>query len=655
MRRGTEYQRRRRPQVWVFLALAACTVALTAQAQQPARDGARAAGTARLSGVVVTYDPVASPVRGATVTLAEVAGGLSKQTTDTDENGAFTFAELPAGRYDVSAIKAAYLKTSYGATRPERTGTPIALTDGQQVTTITLKMWRGGVITGLLLDPKGRPLPSAAVSVRRFQFVNGARTIATTTSGSATTDDRGTYRIFGLPPGEYAVFNTIAGAGRLGATPAAHQVTDEEIQRALRGGGAGNSAATAMPSSVPPPAAAFGYAPVYFPGTTVALDAVPVHLDAGEERSGVDFAVQLVPVANVSGTIAAPDKQTIANLQLSAVLTARSEPSGVVLIRSAATTADGQFTFGGVTPGQYTLTARGTPRRIDANDQTSAIGWWASTSVSVDGRDVFGTSLTLEPGVTVTGHVVFDGASPPAAAAAGVSVRLTPAHSDQGAADVRSAVATAEHTFTLAGVVPGEYLLSASLIARAGTVVGWTFRSASVGGHDVTDVPIMIAAGTAVDNAAVSFTDRPTEISGVFEDAGGRPAPEYFIVAFPVNRALWTAGSRRIQQVRPATDGKFTIRGLPAGDYALAATTDVRPDDLLDPAFFGQLLTARPIRISLKDGAKVTQNIRVARILFSMRHEYRQPQEECADHNDERPGLSGLFTPLGTGPCGNAH
>jgi tetratricopeptide (TPR) repeat protein len=28
-----------------------------------------------------------------------------------------------------------------------------------------------------------------------------------------------------------------------------------------------------------------------------------------------------------------------------------------------------------------------------------------------------------------------------------------------------------------------------------------------------------------------------------------------------------------------------------------------------------------------------------------MRHEYRQPQEECADHNDERPGLSGLFTP----------
>jgi len=38
-----------------------------------------------------------------------------------------------------------------------------------------------------------------------------------------------------------------------------------------------------------------------------------------------------------------------------------------------------------------------------------------------------------------------------------------------------------------------------------------------------------------------------------------------------------------------------------------------------------------------------------------MRHEYRQSQEECADHNDERPGLRRLFFPLGTGPCGNAH
>jgi len=220
--------------------------------------------------------------------------------------------------------------------------------------------------------------------------------------------------------------------------------------------------------------------------------------------------------------------------------------------------------------------------------------------------------LTLESGVTVAGRVVFNGASPPTDATAGVNVRLTPAHGDQGAADVRTAVVTPERTFMIVGVVPGEYLLSASLIARGTPAVGWTFRSASVGGRDVTDLPLVIAAGTEPDNLMVSFSNRSTEISGLLQDASGRSAPEYFIVVFPANRALWAAGSRRIQQARPATDGRFTITGLPAGDYALAATTDVQPSDLLDPAFLDQLLAASLVRLSLEEGARVTQDIRVA-------------------------------------------
>ena len=596
----------------VVIGLVGAAAAMAVSAQQPARGGARAAGTASLSGRVMTSDEVGTPVRGATVALTEVAGRTPSQTADSDDSGTFVFASLPAGRYDISAIKPGYLKSSYGATRPERAGTPVALTDGQHVTTVTLKMWRGGVITGLLVDPKGQPLPGAAISVRRFQFVNGTRTMAATASGSTTTDDRGIYRIFGLPPGEYAVLSTFAGEGRDGTplTPAAHQVTAEEVQRALRGDGQGRGAAASTPVSATPPPPALGYAPVFYPGTTVAVDAAVVRLNAGEERRGVDFAAQFAAIANVSGTIAPPDGRTIANLQVNVTLTARSEPAGLVLTRSAVMNADGTFTIGGVTPGQYTLTAQAAPR---VNDPARAVGWWASTSVSVDGRAVSGVSLMLEPGVTVTGRVAFDGASPPAADTAIVRVRLTPARGDQGAADVRSAPATPERTFTIAGVAPGEYVLSASLIPRSTPIAGWTFKSASAGGRDLTDLPLAIAAGTGVNNVVVSFTDRPTEISGVIEDAKGRPAPEYLVVALPVNRALWTASAnvKRIQYVRPATDGTFTIRGLPAGDYALASTTDVQPDDLLDRAFLEQLLASTPVRIVLKDGEKVVQSLRV--------------------------------------------
>src|ERR1051325_11086930 len=49
-----------------------------------------------------------------------------------------------------------------------------------------------------------------------------------------------------------------------------------------------------------------------------------------------------------------------------------------------------------------------------------------------------------------------------------------------------------------------------------------------------------------------------------------------------------------------------------------------------------------------------SSDAQVSRALFSVRNEDRQPQEECADHNDECPGLRGLFAPRRTGPYGKA-
>lgn len=75
--------------------------------------------------------------------------------------------------------------------RPERAGTPVSIIAGQPAPTITLRMWRGAVITGLLIDSRGQPLSGATVSVRRFQGAAGSRSIALATVTSALTDDRG--------------------------------------------------------------------------------------------------------------------------------------------------------------------------------------------------------------------------------------------------------------------------------------------------------------------------------------------------------------------------------------------------------------------------------------------------------------------------------
>jgi hypothetical protein len=81
-------------------------------------------------------------------------------------------------------------------------------------------------------------------------------------------------------------------------------------------------------------------------------------------------------------------------------------------------------------------------------------------------------------------------------------------------------------------------------------------------------------------------------------------------VAFAADQQFWTPQSRRIRQTRPASDGRFSITGLPAGEYQIAALTDVEPGEWFDPAFLAQLVPAA-VRVTMRDGGTITQNLRI--------------------------------------------
>ncbi|HET9371028.1 MAG TPA: hypothetical protein VFO19_12300, partial [Vicinamibacterales bacterium] len=68
--------------------------------------------------------------------------------------------------------------------------------------------------------------------------------------------------------------------------------------------------------------------------------------------------------------------------------------------------------------------------------------------------------------------------------------------------------------------------------------------------------------------------------------------------------------TRRIQSTRPATDGRFSIQDLPAGEYLLAALTDVEPADLRNVAFLEQLAAAG-IGVVVKDGEVAVADVRI--------------------------------------------
>ena len=194
-----------------ILAIAiACGAA--AAAQQPARDNVRAApGTGSISGNVFVNGEGRQPARRVRVTLTNVARTSPGQTTTTDDSGAFVFRGLPAGRFELQAFKNAYLRASYGASRPDRAGTHVVVNNGEAITNLTMTIARGGVITGVVRDLRGAPLPGVNVRVLKLGYnaVTGERTLGASSAGSvALTDDRGEYRAFGLPPGGYLALVT---------------------------------------------------------------------------------------------------------------------------------------------------------------------------------------------------------------------------------------------------------------------------------------------------------------------------------------------------------------------------------------------------------------------------------------------------------------
>jgi hypothetical protein len=159
--------------------------------------------------------------------------------------------------------------------------------------------------------------------------------------------------------------------------------------------------------------------------------------------------------------------------------------------------------------------------------------------------------------------------------------------------------------FTLAGVPEGEHLIRIN-----GGLRGMTLKAVTVGGRDVTDLPIQLRSGQRVTDVTITLTDRVTELDGTVTNAQNAPAPEYTMLVFPADSTLWRPQSRQIQTTRPDQTGKFRIRGLPPGDYFLAAVDPAEPGEWFDPAYLEAHKTGAT-RVTLGEGQTLTQDLRI--------------------------------------------
>jgi hypothetical protein len=130
------------------------------------------------------------------------------------------------------------------------------------------------------------------------------------------------------------------------------------------------------------------------------------------------------------------------------------------------------------------------------------------------------------------------------------------------------------------------------------------------GDRDLLDGPIDCSAGQGFANVVVTITNRLSQLTGTLQQSTGAPASNVFVIAHAATRKYWGPNSRRVKAVRPGTDGRYAIADLPAGDYLLAAVSDVDPDEWQDPAFLEQLVAAST-KIAIAEGERRTQDLRI--------------------------------------------
>ncbi len=614
-------------------------------AQTRDRTSEMAVGTGSIGGVVVQDDGSNTPMRRARVMLRR-SEGTGERATMTDESGRFAFSALPEGRYTLVAAKAAHLTVYYGAARPGRgPGSPIALAPGQTLNNLSLRVPRGGVVSGAVTDQFGGPVPNVGIRFLQYQMSGGERRLVPVPASGSVTDDRGAYRAYGLMPGNYVI--SVVPPPQMGNE--IRQVSQADLQAAMnerrQPGAAGPSAATpADIGAAIVPGRSVGYAAVYYPGTTVPAEAGQVTLAAGQELTGVDLSMRLVATARIEGVIMGADGRPSAN---SMVLVLPADINAVVGSRNVSTAADGKFTITNVAPGRYTLTARGgQPGQVTMGDRmvfipappgaagggpppgapppppppppppgVSAPTLYAEQEIDVSGEDIAGLSLTLQPGMTVSGRVVFEsknGATPPAEMRQ-MRVFLTSAAVNRISMGVPGGQLTETGTFTIEGVPPGQYRFASMLAPMGAGASGWTLKAAMVGGRDALDTPLEVRPGSPIEGVTITYTDVVNEISGTLSDGKGKPISDLSILVFTTDRTQWgSSSSRRLRPaIQPSSDGKFRITGLPAGEYYLGVVTDLEPSDWQDPAFLEQL-SAAAIKLTLAEGEKKVQDIKLA-------------------------------------------
>ena len=532
----------------------------------PPRDGSSTAaqsGTAIVRGRVLSQD--GTPLRRAQVAIASAETQV-RRTTTTDGTGRYEFVELPAGRFSVNASKAGYVALQFGQRRPYEAGTPITVAKGETIERVDFALPRGSVIAGRLTDEYGEPIAQAQVQAQRFMYGSDGQRRLTTTQ-IMQSDDRGEFRLYGLMPGEYVVNAGVRNLSAIASTPNANDSSE-------------------------------GFASTFYPGTVNAGDAQPVSVGVGEEKS-IQFSLVASKMARISGSVVDSEGRPASGAQL--MLVSR-QGTGISGLSAGIVAADGTFNLAGVAAGEHTIEVRPQARAGRAVES-------ASVPVVVGGTDIVGLRITTSKGARVSGRVIWEGTSPRTSTTP-VAPRVFPQNADPsrptlslGSDPLANGTLDDDGNFEIAGVTGRVFF-------TLPTPAGWTVKSVTLDGDDVSDTPLDLTGRESVTGLRITLTDKLTSVTGQVMMANGQPSKDYVVVILPAEPKDPIVAARWIRTARPDTNGRFEMRGLRPGRYVATGIESLEQGRQFAPDFQNEL--RRGARdFSLTEGEAVTLDLRL--------------------------------------------
>lgn len=518
--------------------------------------GAQSENTASISGTVLSAS-TGEPLRKAHADLSLQGVRQEPIVAVTDDAGHFSIENIQPGRYMLFVEHPSYVQQQYGQDKPRSPGEVITLEGGQKITDLVFRLQQCAAMSGRVIDETGQPIEGVHVEVMRRTYYGGKPQLSDT--ADAMTDDRGEYRIFDIDPGRYIIRATYAENDVYGNP------------------GAGPGVA---------------YVPLYYPNTIDFAAATPLVLKGADEISGIDFSLagSVTKAYEVSGRIvngvtghSGPGLQVTLHPQ---------DTGGLALIPLMAPVnpRDGTFDFPEVLPGDYQITAM-----WNDNGQRHA----TSEDISVGEGGVPNISLTITPGIEISGRVALEGVRD----ASNMSVILAATMGSFGAPP-RAAV-QADGTFVLKDVTDGDYKL------RIASQCSQCYIKAVTSGD--TDLPggdLRIGSDSRPSSISIVYSGNTAEVAGTVADSGSAPAVGAFVVLVPA--ADMPNRDDRFETSTTDQYGHFDVRGVVPGHYDVFALDQVDQDTeaYKDPDFLKPLTNeAQPVTLSESDHKMLQLNL----------------------------------------------